>query len=325
MIEEWRPIPGYEPWYEVSNLGRIKVLAYEFESIRGNTRCIVHRSDKILNPTVAKSVGCRICTLTNRCTGRSNYAKIYHIVAKVFNGMEPEVVIHKDGNMSNDCTTNLVHKFNQNDNANELWLPIPGYEGLYEISNLGRVRSLGRLVSHGASHAIRKPAKLLKFAEDADGYFNVGLFDLQGRCKQFRVNRLVAITFIPNPDNLPIVNHIDGNKQNNSVSNLEWCTVRYNTFEAYNMGLNPNSNPIPVICLTNGIKFDSIQAAAKWAGCDHENIRESISIKSCCKGGYCFVKESDYPDNPEEYLEQAQNLYNRNQKYRRNFNKKGED
>lgn len=94
-----------------------------------------------------------------------------------------------------------------------------GYEGKYEVSNLGRVRSLNYLRTG--------KAKLLKQQLDKHGYKRVGLYE-DGKAKSLLVHRLVAMAFLPNPNNLPMVNHKDENKTNNNVSNLEWCTVSYN-------------------------------------------------------------------------------------------------
>lgn len=94
-----------------------------------------------------------------------------------------------------------------------------GYEGKYEVSDLGRVRSLNYL---------RKgKAKLLKQQLDKHGYKRVRLYK-DGKAKTLLVHRLVTIAFLPNPNNLPMVNHKDENKTNNNVDNLEWCTVSYN-------------------------------------------------------------------------------------------------
>ena len=98
----------------------------------------------------------------------------------------------------------------------EIWKDIKGYEGLYLISNLGNIKSL-----HNYRRGnIIKP-KLKK------GYYQVGLRKNNIR-KWYAVHRLVALTFIPNPNNLPCVNHKDENKLNNNINNLEWCTVYYN-------------------------------------------------------------------------------------------------
>lgn len=101
----------------------------------------------------------------------------------------------------------------------EIWKEVEGYEGLYEVSNFGRVRSLG-------NDKTRK-TKILKAGERKDGYLQVGLCKNKKQ-KIFRVHRIVAQAFIPNPLNLPEVNHKDEDKTNNRVENLEWCSRKYN-------------------------------------------------------------------------------------------------
>lgn len=100
----------------------------------------------------------------------------------------------------------------------EIWKPVKGYEGEYEVSNLGRVKSLPRKTTSG---------KLLKYSDNGNGYQHLVLTK-NGSQRDFYVHRLVAQTFIPNPDNLPEVNHKDENKANNCVDNLEWCNKKYN-------------------------------------------------------------------------------------------------
>ena len=100
---------------------------------------------------------------------------------------------------------------------------IQGYEGLYEVSNLGRVKSLERYDKIG--RLIKE--KILTPRKDKKGYLYVGL-SKDGVQRKFSIHRLVAIAFIPNPDNLPQVNHKDENKEHNWEDNLEWCTNIYN-------------------------------------------------------------------------------------------------
>ena len=105
----------------------------------------------------------------------------------------------------------------------EIWKPIPGYEGYYEISNTGKVRSLTRTIikSNGRPQTFygeEKKPTLTPF-----GYYRISLAK-QGIKQFYFIHRLVALTFIPNPDNKPFINHKDENKTNNNVENLEWCT-----------------------------------------------------------------------------------------------------
>lgn len=112
------------------------------------------------------------------------------------------------------------------DEIKETWKAIEGYEGAYEVSDLGRVRNIkrgGRIMSQSNVH----------------GYRAVNL-SKDGKTRSISVHRLVAKAFIPNPDNKPQVNHIDGIKSNNVVNNLEWATPQENHIHACNTGLIPN-------------------------------------------------------------------------------------
>ena len=110
----------------------------------------------------------------------------------------------------------------------ETWRDIKGYEGLYQVSNLGRVKSLGRTVpSKGGSKQYRKE-RILKQAANRGGYLLVSLCKGCGKQKTHKVHRLVCEAFHKNPKNKPCVNHIDENKANNVASNLEWCTAKEN-------------------------------------------------------------------------------------------------
>ena len=109
----------------------------------------------------------------------------------------------------------------------EEWRPIEGYEGLYEVSSYGRVRSLDRYVKTCYEAYKLHKGKILSPAKDKNGYLKVHLC-CNGKHNIIRVHRLVCKAFIPNPDNLPEVNHKDEDKTNNSVDNLEWCDRSYN-------------------------------------------------------------------------------------------------
>lgn len=104
----------------------------------------------------------------------------------------------------------------------EIWKDIEGYKGSYKVSNLGRIKSLDRKDANG----YRQKGKILKLKNNK-GY-PIIILCKNGIPRTFRVNRLVAISFIPNPKKYPQVNHKDEIKDNNSVDNLEWCTQKYN-------------------------------------------------------------------------------------------------
>lgn len=113
---------------------------------------------------------------------------------------------------------------------NEIWKPVIGYEGLYEVSNLGRLKRVAAARGTQIGH-ILKPAK------DKKGYLRTRIADIKGSARTVKLHRLVAQAFHPNPFYWPEVNHLDANKQNNNASNLEWCTGLQNSKHASENGL----------------------------------------------------------------------------------------
>lgn len=109
----------------------------------------------------------------------------------------------------------------------EEWRDIDGYEGLYQISNIGRVKSFDRVVrTFGGYRTIG--GRIIKPHHDKDGYWRIGL-SKDRKQKQHYVHRLVAKAFLENPDNLPVINHKNEIKDDDRVENLEWCTIYYNS------------------------------------------------------------------------------------------------
>ena len=142
----------------------------------------------------------------------------------------------------------------------EIWKPIKGYEGLYEVSNLGRVKSLNRY------H--HRHENILKNKITKDGYYETTLVK-NGKSKFIRSHRLVALTFIDNPLNKTEVNHKDGNKLNNFVGNLEWVTSSENQLHAYRTGLQKVSggalsNRKKVLCVDLGIVKESLAEMQRY-------------------------------------------------------------
>lgn len=175
----------------------------------------------------------------------------------------------------------------------EIWKDIEGYEGMYQVSNLGRVKSLSRRCStHWGTRLV--PEKILKPQEKEFGYLCVNLHK-DSKSKEFSIHRLVAFAFVPNPSNKPDVNHNDGNKQNNYPENLEWVTNLENIQHAVRTGLMSREQRThfqqagtaavskKVICLNTSEVFDSLEAAARNYNVSSTTIYNCIHHKFNCK------------------------------------------
>lgn len=119
----------------------------------------------------------------------------------------------------------------------EIWKDVKGYEGLYQVSNLGRIKSLDRHFIRSNNKSFTYKGKILKGSLDTKGYIQIELKG-NGQRDIRALHRLIAIAFIPNPENKPQIDHLDGNKTNNKVTNLEWVTCRENIRRAWRNGLN---------------------------------------------------------------------------------------
>lgn len=181
----------------------------------------------------------------------------------------------------------------------EIWKDIKGYEGKYQVSNFGNVRSL---MYHNAKEI--KRISLLKPATDGSGYFRCAL-SKNNILTTFKVHRLVAQAFIPNPNNYPQINHIDGNKKNNRVENLEWCTNSMNQIHAYSNNLNQGARGKGItvgVTFPNGDykEYASLKFAGKDLGIHARTVRQKIlGIQPSIKlKGYKFtlIKARRYTD-----------------------------
>ena len=185
----------------------------------------------------------------------------------------------------------------------EIWKPLKGLVengDYYEVSNLGRVRSLDRIDSRG----IFRKGKILKLGKNQNGYLQV-CFCKNGKTKKFLVHRLVAFAFLPNPNVLPQVNHKDENKQNNSLENLEWCDGKYNlNYGTRNERASESkSKPIKGIHIKTGhtIRFRSALEAERKTGIKFQNISNCIQGKKPHAGFYKW-EFAPYQENETNYF-----------------------
>lgn len=174
----------------------------------------------------------------------------------------------------------------------EIWKEIPGYEGSFEVSNLGNFRSKDRQVPCRWGGTRFYPGKPLKVEVMQDGYKRIVLMQ-NAKKKRYMCHRLVAETFIPNIENKPFVNHIDGNRGNNCVENLEWCIQSENEQHAIKVlgkTMKGKTKPKPVKCIELDKEFKSMKAAVEFLGGSacNEGIKKAI-VANRKYHGYTFV------------------------------------
>ena len=177
----------------------------------------------------------------------------------------------------------------------ENWKNIKGYEGLYQVSDCGRIKSLERDVYYpnGTIHHLKE--KILAPFLDKDGYQIVSLHKNR-KMKTMKVHRLVAMAFLPNPENKSQINHKNEIKANNVVDNLEWCEASYNinygtrtaravqNRRSYKLGNNPSAKP--VFCVELNKKFDCAKSAQEELGIDRMSIGKVCRGKRKTAGGF---------------------------------------
>lgn len=169
-------------------------------------------------------------------------------------------------------------------NMKEEWKDIKGYEGLYKVSNTGKIKSIGRWIDRKCKGKRWEEEKIMKLSLNKRGYQIVGLS--KNGVKLYQVHRLVAQAFIQNPNNYPQVNHKDENKQNNCIQNLEWCDTKYNNNygtrleRIFKKTTNGKCSKVvlQIDTATENViaEFPSINEVKRQLGLTH--------ISECCKG-----------------------------------------
>lgn len=175
----------------------------------------------------------------------------------------------------------------------EVWKPISGYEGLYEVSNMGRVKSVERDLPHktyGTWHIRERILKPYWAGKKKNGqYLAVWLHCGHGVQRTYRVHRLVAEAFIEKVPGKDFVNHIDCDRSNNAVSNLEWCTLQENTAHAFANGRCENvckCHEVPVVNVETGEVFRSLKLASEKYGVTGGAISRALRGKAKTSCGY---------------------------------------
>lgn len=176
----------------------------------------------------------------------------------------------------------------------EIWKDIKDYEGLYQVSNLGRIKSLDRIIKSGVSNSgySKINGKILKQKLGKDGYLSVQLWK-KGKGKWFIAHRLIAIAFIPNPQNKPYIDHINTIRNDNRIENLRWATREENDHNPITLKNRIGKCGIKIKCLNTGEVFVSSGEAGRKLGVSAGNII------GCCKGkrksakGYKFEYYKD--------------------------------
>lgn len=235
MQEQWAKIPGF-PNYEISSLGTIEKI--------GKTKRI---------PIAVKQQGSYVYASLSYAPYKTKQVNVKQIMDECFSDH-----IYSDHSID--------------DLPGEVWRDVVGWEDSYQVSNLGRVKSKKRIRAGKHDSQATVSVKIKESYVDEDGYLRVSLY-YNGMSKLAAVHRLVAEAFVSNPDNLPQVNHKNGDKADNRSDNLEWVTNAQNIRHSIEAGLrDPSITSRPIECVTTGETFNSIAELHRSIGGSYNAI-----------------------------------------------------
>lgn len=274
----WKSIPSFEN-YEISDEGVIR--------------------NKISNNILKHSVlnngnGMPVVSLVSR--NETSVFEVRYLMACTFLGVDINAqprpkIEYIDGDKFNNKLENIQIKTSES-LENEEWKPIPDFETSYAISNKGRVKRLERvdrfIRKDTGKEVERHVSEMILKLSDNQGYYEINLRE-GDKSEYRRIHRIVANAFIPNPDNLPEVNHKDGNPHNNLVENLEWCSRLYNVQHSIETGLRPSAKGTDrtkkvVKCVETGQVFKNAKEAAETLGLSYYYLMDRMHKGLECHG-----------------------------------------
>ena len=222
--EIWKPVKGFESQYLVSNFGRVKMIATEIGNGKKGNHVIKEHF-----VTVHKEYGDRP-QVRFAFDNKMHRRYLANVVADAFipNPNDISGIVHINGDV-NDCR---VSNLSRSDDAitsivGEIWKDVQGYEGLYMISNYGRIKSCQRTIISSSGKTLTLRPRIKTPSIGVGGYPVVNLCK-EGKSRTYRLHRLIAIAFIENPDNKPFIDHINRDVTDYRIENLRWCTQKEN-------------------------------------------------------------------------------------------------
>lgn len=285
-MEQWKDIVGYEGFYQVSNLGNVRSVSRTIVTDNGVSKRLL---GKVLSPATDKATGAKVLNLHKN--GKERARRVHQLVAEVWLEPRPKgcVLKHGPGGRGDNSVDNLYWgpKDRNESNGNkkrrgrERWKDVVGYEGLYQVSNWGKVRSLTRFVVDSNGVSKRLVGRVLRPSRTSKNGSKVVVLCKNGIGKGMKVAQIVAEAWLkPCPDGY-VLKHGRKGFANDNVSNLYWGPKK----PAERKKCRRNRH---IVIRGDGKVFDGTEAAAKESGCNANQISECCNGKRNSSGGYTW-------------------------------------